>query len=326
MKVSRLWRILPGIFPLFFCPLVQAEILGAIPDRDPNQARLRISWRSDLWTTPLSNKISPLRLYDVSASTPLISGKKWQTSLWFDTEGLSSGRPDLVVGERRTLIGSDLRTQEYGLGFYRQGESDNWFSTTVAHASDSDEPFRNGRDIGPEVQSIYAFSPTGNFQWLLAANYSKNRGYLNGRPVPLIGVIYRPQPGLLLTMGLPFFRLQWEYDAIWKTNILITPAGASFELLQAADTILSYRYYGGVSTRSYLHENRAESDMRLMFQETYGAAGVHVKLSQSTFIELLVGASYDRSFYEGKQVYQPVGNRTTLPADFCGRIRFEVLL
>lgn len=310
-----------------FCALSahgRALTFAAIPE--PENIELEIAWRSDLWTSPMVDKRTPVRIYDASAVAPFFRNKNWIASVKLDTEGVSSGRPDLVVGRNRVLIGSDLRMQEYGVYAQRRGEDDSRFSFSAAYDSASDEPFKSARDRWTEFQAVYVTKVNSDdYQWIFATNYSKNRGFLNNRLIPMIGVNYRPLPGLDLTLGFPFARFIWK-DDLYDLNFLATPAGFSFVGSKTINPTVTGRLRAGLANRAYLHENRIEDDMRLFFQETYADGGFRTRLTSTTTIEILLGASIDRSFYEAKQVYQPVGNRTTLPADFYGRIRMEFSL
>lgn len=297
--------------------------LGMIPTVDKHNLRLIIEGRTDLWTSAYRYKEAPLRLHEVRFRARLINSEFWSASAHVGAESLSSGRTDLTVGRNPVFIGSDLRSQSAGFGVKRTASDASSFSVFAAYNSSSDEPYKNTRDIWTEVSMFYEFAPQDTLQWVIAANSSKNRGFLNDQIVPFVGVHYKPGSNFSATIGFPFARFIWSNEDFWTTSVYLTPVGIHGEMAHMSLPYLSWRMKAGLSSRSYLHVNRIDDQMRLIFEEKYLEGGFKSKVSDQTFVTFSIGTSFDRALYEAKSVFYAEGSKTDLNKDLYGVIQME---
>lgn len=305
---------------------VQAgHFLGQLT-RLENEAYVSLEYRSDLWSSTGRNKPSPLRIYDIDLNIPVVDQSRWRAAVLSDVDGLGIGRSDLVVGRHQVLVGSDLRSQQYGFGVTREFEDLASTSLFAAYASASDEPFQNGRDTWVETTAVYRTAPTEFHQWVFGMNYSKNRGYLNNLPMAVFGYIYKPYPGFQAIIGFPHLQFIWEKKGTGLAAIRLNPTLVEGELRRVLSDYTVGGLRAGLNARSYLHIHRVEDDYRLYYQEEFIRLGFETRLSVNTSIRPVIGYSFDRSMYESKQIFQRIGPETRLPSDAFGEIRWEYRL
>ncbi len=312
------------LFAVLSVPKIgMAAHLGMIPIVDNNNLRLMIEGRSDIWTSPYRDKEIPLRIHELKLRVPLINTESWSASAHIGAESLSSGRADVTVGRNPVFIGSDLRSLSAGFAVKRTTSEGSSVSIFTAQNSSSDEVYRDTRDTWTEVSIFYEFAPQDRLQWVVAANSSKNRGFLNNQIVPFVGVYYKPGPNFSVTFGFPFARLIWSSENFWTTSLYLTPVGVHGEVTRSSSSNMSWRVKAGLSSRSYLHVNRIDDHMRLIFVEKYFEGGFKSKVSDQTFVGFMIGASFDRVFYEAKSVFSAEGQNTGLNKDLYGTFLME---
>lgn len=306
--------------------LTEAAPLGMIPQVQEGPARIEIEYLTDLWTSPNENKENSVRLYNLNFKVPMIASEKWTASFHADLEGYDLGRPDITIGDDNVRVGSDLRAQSLGFGFSHHPGDGRWINYFGSYRSSSDEPYLASRDTWIEHSLIYAFKPTGFYQWVTGFNSSQNRGYWNGQVIPILGVSYRPYSDLSIVMGFPFFYIDMNIKNYIRAQLTMTPVGLNTEFSHKVRDDLSIRLRSGLATRSYLHHNRVEDEKRFFVNSKYIDLSFSRVLSEKTRYGLALGYSFDRQFYEGEQAFRPQGARSTIGPDLTGGFVMEILL
>ncbi|GEM_PF-1336149 len=311
----------------FFASIaVSAEPLGAIPRVQEGDPRLVIELLSDLWVAPDQNKESPIRTYDARMNLPYLKTEKWMASVDLKASAYSVGEPDLVVGKDAIRIGSDLRSQSVGLGLGRRGSDGSWLNIFANYNSASDEPFKSSRDSWAGGSAVYGFATEGTEQWLLGADYSRNRGWLNDHVVPILGRQFQVAPDFVVAVGFPFFYAALDIAKYLSIHLTATPVGVHGEFIHDIDDKLSIRIRGGLATRSYLHTARIHEDDRLFVNSNYVATAFRRVLSERTSFGFELGYSFRRKLYEGQQVFRPEGVTRQIANDFTGGFVMEFKL
>jgi hypothetical protein len=320
LKILRILLLVTGLA----IPQIGASAhLGMIPTIDKNNLRLIVEGRTDLWTSIYRDKETPLRLHELKIRAPLITSESWSASAHAGSESLSSGRADLTVGNDPVFIGSDLRSHSAGFGIKRIAADTSAISIFAAYCSAGDQPYRDTRDIWTEVTVFYEFAPKDTLQWVVAVNNSKNRGFYNDQVIPFLGVHYKPTSNFSATFGFPYARFTWSNEGSRATSLYLTPVGVHSEMTNTISHDIDWRIKAGLSSRSYLHINRLDDRMRLIYEEKYLEGGIRTKVSEQTFMHFSFGASFDRSFYEAKSVFSAEGPKTNVNQDLYGTIKME---
>lgn len=325
-QVNKPRRMLKLLSLLLLAPWVEAAPLGIVPQVQEGPARVEIEYLTDLWTSPNENKEEAVRLYNVALKVPIVATDKWTASFHGDLEGYDLGRPNLTIGESNVRVGSDLRARSLGIGLSRHPGDGRWTNYFGSYRSASDEPYGASRDKWVEHVFLHAFRPKGANQLVMGFNYSKNRGFLNDQPIPILGVAYKPYSDLTVIMGFPFFYFDMNIENYIRAQLTLTPVGLNTEFSHKINEELSIRLRGGIATRSYLHHNRIEDEERFFVNSKYLDISFRRALSKKTQYGLALGYSFDREFYEGEQAFRPQGARSTIGPDLTGGFVMEILL
>ena len=153
-----------------------AKILELIPTYEAPTFSGSVGWRSDLWTSPQNAKPDPVRLYEGELTIPFLKNDTQGFFFKVQTEGLSSGRADLVVERGRVLVGSDLRSQAFGLGYSKIFADSSWYVLKAFYSSDSDAPYESqSHSTWAELTGVYAFPGSSEWQMVVLLNFSQNR-------------------------------------------------------------------------------------------------------------------------------------------------------
>lgn len=314
---------------LFLCLLFsvgsQADPLGTLPIVEAEQLRFSIEGRSDLWLSPYEDKETPVRIYNAKLHAPFYEQDDFRAMIALQSEEVSAGRSDILVGQNDIPLGSSLRSQQVGLGLSYENESYHNFSFYGAMASSSDEPFNQSRDIWPELTATY-FSPYSNsWRWMAFGNYSKSRGFWNNHFLPGVGAGYRLKESLEVMFGFPFLRVMWKPTLDSSTLFALSPVGARWDSSYIYSDSLLFTFSAGLSTRSYLHVNRSDEENRVIYEEKFIDIGFKRILSPKLYVGLKVGGSFDRSVYESKSVFKESGVEAQLGGDITGSFLLEFL-
>lgn len=315
---------------IFTAALLQSEAssarpLGEFPAVEIGNPRIEVELLSDLWTSPYQNKENPQRLYQAEIKIPLYRSEAWKSSLNFEGEGQSLGRPDLAIGQHQILLGQDLRSQSVGFAVDKTNEDKSSIGFFISYESASDEPFQAQRDISKDFTLIYVSKLHGAWQWLTGVDQSKNRGFRNGELIPFVGFIYQTEKNFRMTAGFPFLRLDWVGNNDWGANFTAGKVGLHGELIFYAWPDISLHARSGISNRSYSHKNRVEDERRLFYEDKYLDIGFRKQLSEKTNFGIQVGHAFDRKVFEGEQVFDPIGPVVEINADLYGGIQMEYL-
>ncbi len=303
----------------------QSKSLGNFPAVEEGSPRIEFDLLSDLWRTPYQHKETPQRLYQGALKIPFLKSDTWRASLTTEAEGRSVGKPDLSVGDHQVQVRSDLRSQSVGLGIDNQAVDRSSFALFASYDSASDEPFEHRRDIFTTLTTMYTTSPQGDLQWIYGVNYSENRGFMNGKALPILGVTYQAGLQLRVTAGFPFLRLQWTDLDVWNASIVATPVGLQVQAGRIFEPNISVLIRGGIANRSYAHADRIEDERRVIFEEKYYDLGFKVPLSEHTVYGFRVGYGFGRRLFEGRRVFSPIGPVQTFDSDIYGGFHLEYL-
>lgn len=313
---------------LFLCLFAgipsQARVLGLIPTVESRGLRLLLKTRSDLWTKPDQDKAAPVRVYGLDLRIPIVQGEKGVLSAEIHNESLHPAKTGLTVGETPELIGNNLTSRSIGLGASYQSSQQLETSIFASYESASDQPFRDTRDKWIEATAIAAIRVSDTRHWVLAVNSSNNRGFRNGELVPYIGVRQMLSTTFEATFGFPFLFLRWgETSELSGTQVTLTPVGVHLESLHQVGENVGLGVNGGLAARSYLNTNRTDDDTRVIYQETFFEAAGRLQAADGVQIGLVLGGSFNRTMYQARQVFHPIGSRTTMPSDVYGGFRME---
>jgi hypothetical protein len=166
--------------------------------------------------------------------------------------------------------------------------------------SDSDELFHSIHETTIRAGADYRLPAGVHNAWLFSLNYSNNRHFLNGIPLPGIGYYFealdRRLQGLV---GFPFLALRYRPTEDWTARLsLFGPRNLNVEI--GRRLIRSIRAYTAFLWGSQEWEiaNRQDTSNRLFFVRKRAAVGLRSPLPHGFILDVSGGREFDRRFFE----------------------------
>jgi hypothetical protein len=238
--------------------------------------------------------------HDVSLSVPV-----WQGA---DDEGAASLRVRAQTFDTRAVFpGSGARFPEelWNIrlgGSYRHRFASGWIAgAAVTIGSPSDEPFAGMDELAISATAVLRIPRGERDAWLAFLDYSNTRDLLNGLPLPGVGYSYRPSERFTAVIATGFASV--EYRPTEALTLM-----ASYTVVRTVDVRVTYqvtravRLWAGFDWTSdlYLRADRANEDDRLFYYEKRVRLGATVGLARQLFVDVAVGYTFDRFYFEGE--------------------------
>ena len=306
---------------LFICELLQAQSFMVRPPR--KTAKIELGTRNDLTNKGADNR---LNVYDGQLAVNIIKSTTQTLTFSGEFETLDTGFSDFNIGRENVSTDGHLSNQSVSLGYKRNiGSLGENLSLTLSYGSASDKTFSNSRNNAVNLTATYGFKKSNEkSQWLLLLNYSNNRTFLNNIPLPSVGYLYRPSDKFTVFAGLPFISLTWVDFPNYIHSISISPA--SLKLDFSWGILGPIRFYSlfNYQAQSYLHLNRSEDELRLLFVEKRVGVGLRAPVSRAVSFDFGLGYSFDRYLFEGEGVYSKIGDKLYLDEDMYCLVKASV--
>lgn len=279
---------------------------------------LVFGWESDLFTSPLETKGAAFKSYQLDLSYPVISTSEWKPLLIVKTESTSIAQSGLTIGNDRILINKALLYRGAGVGLLKSMNDEGYLKFVALYESASDEPFLDERDIDLDLNLQYISKMRNDGQWILILSSTKNRGYLNNAVIPLVGYRFIFNQQLSTAIGLGFFETQWLFSTTETLLFQVEPVGYLLSYSKTMPMNLLWKNQVGLTTKSFLHSERVEDDMRLFLEYQYVKSGFELGITEKSYLGVDFGLVYDRMLYDGKQVFLPIGNEQNFESEWFG--------
>lgn len=315
-----------SVLILSYSSLVLAEPLGAIPAVEEGDAKLSLKSQSDLWLHLDQDKKSPIHILDLGLKIPIWQNAGWKTSITASNEALNLGRAEADIGNHPVYIGTNLQSRSVGFGLEKQFEKESALLFFGFYDSSSNMPYHTEKEVSKRVALAFKFARLGDDQWIIGAERSDNRGYMNGEILPSFGVARTFSKKLIVFIGFPFVRVNWDDLSMWKWRLRLSPVGSDSEIEMIRNSKISLYSKMGLSTRGYANAHRAQDDLRLFYEEKFLEIGYRIKVNDPTTFSFFAGFSMDRKFYEGKQSFKPIGKVQRIDADVRGGLSMVMTL
>jgi hypothetical protein len=296
--------------------------LGTVPTIEETSLRLITDFRSDFWTSPYKYKSAPVRILEGKFRIPVIKSHGWTASLEFESERFGLGRADVALGSQRVFIAQDLRSESMGFGINKTFENGDSISFFNAWATASDHPYAS-KNSWAESFLIFRSRRIEDHRWIIGLNQSNNRGILNGKPFIYAGLQYDNDDDFAMSIGFPFFRATWGAKDEWRKTFVLTYFGSRLEVEKDLQDGFVFKTAAWFSVRSFLHDDRENTDDRLYYQEICLEPVLKKNLSEKTHLTFGVGYSFDRRLYETRTIYRPNNKTTQIENDAYTRVGLE---
>ncbi|MDE2490533.1 MAG: hypothetical protein KGM24_06770 [Elusimicrobia bacterium] len=236
-----------------------------------------------------------------------------------DTWSVSGGAGETSLSRSLAIPGSplavprDLWDVRAGAGFSRGlGDRRGW-GASLALGSASDELFHSMRETSLSATARWQLPSGARDSWILLLNYSNNRTFLNGAPLPGAAYVARSADDrLFAVVGFPFVILRVRPDP--RTTLSFRLFGGSSYALEAARRLGRVSAYARLerAPRQWLVADRSDAKDRLIFDQKAALLGARGRLPLGLAADAALGRTFDRRFYVARDAGRAVGDRAAL--------------
>jgi hypothetical protein len=233
----------------------------------------------------------------------------WTASERFGHFGLSA--PEQIPGGGPSVPRS-LWSEQTGLRYSRQMEAGRAWGVGGSVGSDSDVLFHSIHETTFGL-TLDAKVPSGDRNaWLFFLNYSNNRYFLSGVPIPGVAYQFQTESGKLRGLvGVPFAALFWAPAPLWDGRL--TVFGPRRINVDGGDRVAgTVRLHGGFDWggQTWLRAGRSDYSDQLQFERKRVYLGVESPLPGRLKLDLTGGRQFDQDFYEARSYSS---TKATLP-------------
>lgn len=261
------------------------------------------------------SKKNASKQFDGSLSIPVYQLDKTTLALTAKAQALNFND---VTNTTNVKTVYNLYDYQYGITWATEEENKNTWSAQLSYGSASDKPF-DSSDVSTFGATLTRKSVIDeNSSWLFLLNYSNNRSFLNGIPLP--GVAYsftnaeKTNGGVL---GIPFISYWYRPDQkIFASVFYLFPI-----TLKAQAGYLFFGFVQGnlkfeSSQQAYLLTNRANLDQRFFYDTKKIATSAKMFFGPFRNFEIELARVFDRTIYEGKSSFSIESDHLSLPAEW----------
>jgi hypothetical protein len=237
-----------------------------------------------------------------------------ENSLFFSAnyESYDHGLKSFSFGQGKIEVGPTLEKAKAGVVSRHVHKKRGISLFSIEYGAESDSLFESSRNSSFGANYVYAFPKRKVSRWILFVNYSNNRTFLNNIPLPAVGYIYNPEPGISMAFGVPFVFLNWIDFPYHMTSFALTPSQISLDTAHELTGYIRWFVAGSYTARSYLHVNRLDEDDRLYLREGQLELGLRGPLSKILSLQIGLGGSFEKRLYEAESAFSSGNDKLEL--------------
>ncbi len=226
---------------------------------------------------------------------------KSATDTWSVNERFSHlgiGEP-IVIPLANTTAPQDLWSIDTGAAYNHLFASGRQLGLNFGVGSDSDHPFYSIHETVFRAGANYRVPTDDRDGWLFSLNYSNNRHFFNGIPLPGIGYYFSAYEDRLQGLvGFPYVALRYHPAPDW--NMLFSIFGP-----RNVNAEISRRIYGPLraytafqwGSQEWLIADRQDYSNRLVFDKKRAALGLRSPLPHGFVFDVSGGRQFDQRFF-----------------------------
>jgi hypothetical protein len=181
---------------------------------------------------------------------------------------------------------------------------------TLTVGSPSDQPFASLSETDIATTVILRVPSGEHGAWLYFVNYSSNREFLPGIPIPGFGYAYEPSDQFSAVFTTGFLSLRYrpvEPLTLTATYVAVRTVDmrATYQVARPVRLWVGFDW----TNDRFLLANREDEDDRLFYYEKRFRAGAIIGLARQVYTEITVGYSFDRFYFEGESYSDRGHNR-----------------
>jgi hypothetical protein len=287
---------------VFWTRLSYAQFNGSRPPRD--NARIILDYQSDVLNESSDRRLTERqKIAGADIDVNIYRSKKYTITVGGRIESLDTGSSNLQFGPE-TPVGRNLTDQVFTVsGKKTIDDKGRSLSMSLSYGSASDNSFGREKDSAVNLTAVYSLARGEKSQWLLVANYSNNRAFLNNIPLPSVFYLYMPSKKFIATIGFPFVSVNWMDYKTYSYKIFFSPVGGGFDLARQIYGPAMFYTKFEFQVETYMHENRQVEEDRLFYEDKKFEIGLKSFLSKNFQLSLGTGYSFDRKIYEGESIF-----------------------
>ncbi len=260
---------------------------------------------------------------DFSLSVPLQQGPadEWSTSFRLRNQEFATGA---VLPDTGEPFPDELWNIRFGTT-YRHRFDSGWIGAlNVNVGSPSDRPFASFDEMDISATAVLRVPARERDAWIFFLNYGSNREFLPHIPIPGFGYSWEPSDQFSAVVTTGFLSIQ--YEPVEKLTLT-----ASYVAVRTVDVRLTYQLFRPVrvwvgfdwTNERYLLADRADRNDRLFYYEKRIRAGAIIGLARKPqlFVDVAVGYSFDRFYFEGESYSDNDDNRVDVEAGPFAAVR-----
>jgi len=185
---------------------------------------------------------------------------------------------------------------------YRHRSAGGWiWGGFVSLGSPSDKPFHSENETDASLTGFLRLPHGEKNAWLLLLNWTNNRDFLSGSPIPGLAYYYNPSPKFKAILGAPLLALRYRPLKQWAFSLYyMYPRNVDARLTwQPIKRLRLYTGFDWTNQRFYLADRPHTENMLFYFQKR-GFLGAGYELGGGLYLNLETGYSFDRLFFEGE--------------------------
>lgn len=324
-------RVSLPIWILFLSTCTFADdFVSLLTGRMGNKTSLELSGREDLWLAPERGSGSHDRRFSnsrFSLNSPLNRQGDTDKSqdifrLQASLDRLDFGTP-VSIPNSTAKVDSPLWIGVLGASWRHSFEKSS-LMTMFDFGSASDRPFKSTWEDYVNVTSIYTPFHEEPSHWIFLLNYSTNRTFLAGIPLPGAAYIYM-NGNFVGVFGFPFMSLVWSDRKSYQVALLLSLWRDSLEASHSLTSTISAYTTIAWEPKSYLHEQRDSMSTRLCYDEKRAGVGLKWKDQGPFAFQLGGGYTFDRFMFEGRSVFDVSSGRARFENDWYAEAKLNYL-
>ena len=272
-----------------------------------------------LWDVPGRSGASPTMVDQRETGRFIVS--KTASDTWSVNERFSHlgiGEP-IEIPQINTSVPQDLWSVEAGGGYNHLFTSGRQFGLNFNVGSDSDHPFYSIHETVFRATANYRLPSGDHNAWLFFLNYSNNRHFFNGVPLPGLGYYFQAYDNRLQGLvGFPFASLRYKPAPDWNAQVSIFgPRNVNAEIgRRILGPLKAYTAFQW-SSQEWLIADRQDYSNRLVFDRKRVALGLRSPLPGGLTFDVSGGRQFDQRFFvNDSSSYKDVPTAGLSPAWF----------
>jgi hypothetical protein len=331
-------RIKPNLLSLiylfaFSLPFCAAGSAQAVPRLEqwlsPNLGQLKPSLRYEGSYYPASDLENQktdmgISLHELSGTMPLYQTKSDEIVLLAKAAYASIATEAILPDSGRNFPGNFWNLN--AALSYRHSMGEGWLWGAMAGlGSPSNKPFHSSDEMDVNFTGFLRVPHGPRNAWLFLLNYTNNRDFLSGAPLPGLAYLYHPNHKFRMILGAPLFALKYDPTRNWTVSLYyMYPRNVDARLTwHAAHWLHFYIGFDWSNYRYYLAD-RSHRENRLFYFQKRGFIGSNVVLGGGLILTLETGCSFDRLFFEGENYGDRHQERIDLENSWLAAIRLGV--